>query len=307
MVIKRRGFLKSSGRGLGLAFFSGPLGVMLNACNNRPSILTDITIGAHPWVYAASLPKYDITPVLPQIFADIKYAGLGGVELMHDPLRNDATTARIIELKEEHNMPVIGTSYGASMWDREKHSEILDDVERIIINLEKTGGKTMGTSVGSSGELKTEEQLDAQAELLQKIMVICKDHGIVLNLHNHTYEVENHLHDLKGTLKRIPDAPLGPDLNWLIRGGVDPVEFINTYGHKMVFCHLRNQDSLGKWTEDLKTGVMDYPGVAHALQKVNFKGYAVIELAHENDFKTTRPIRESLKISREYFESLFKF
>jgi hypothetical protein len=36
---------------------------------------------------------------------------------------------------------------------------------------------------------KTEEQFDAQAELLSKITAICKDYGVVLNPHNHTYEV----------------------------------------------------------------------------------------------------------------------
>lgn len=29
-----------------------------------------ITVGAHPWVYAASQPKYDPTPVVEQIFRE---------------------------------------------------------------------------------------------------------------------------------------------------------------------------------------------------------------------------------------------
>ncbi len=27
-----------------------------------------VTVGAHPWVYAATQPNYDITPILPRIF-----------------------------------------------------------------------------------------------------------------------------------------------------------------------------------------------------------------------------------------------
>ena len=71
----------------------------------------------------------------------------------------------------------------------------------------------------------------------------------MLNLHNHTYEVENQLHDLKGTLARIPDVKLGPDLNWLIRGGVDPVQFIHDHGEQIVFLHLHDQKADGKWSE----------------------------------------------------------
>ena len=40
--------------------------------------------------------------------------------------------------------------------------------------------------------------------------------------------------DVPGTLARIPDIKLGPDLNWLIRSGIDPVTFIKTYGHSIV-------------------------------------------------------------------------
>ena len=54
--------------------------------------------GAHPWVYAATQPNYDITPVLPAIFADMQYAGLDGIELMHTALRPDDAVERIGEL-----------------------------------------------------------------------------------------------------------------------------------------------------------------------------------------------------------------
>ena len=135
---------------------------------------------------------------------------------------------------------------------------------------------------------------------MRKIIALGKQHGVVLNLHNHTYEVEHNLHDLKGTLARIPDAKLGPDLNWLVRGKVDPVEFIREYGDRIVFLHLRDQKADGKWSEAMGEGAMDYAAIGKALHDVGFCGPAVIELAHEGNFKLTRPLRESLKISREF-------
>ena len=122
----------------------------------------------------------------------------------------------------------------------------------------------------------------------------------MLNLHNHTYEVENGLHDLKGTLARIPDVKLGPDLNWLIRGGVDPVQFIHDHGDKIVFLHLRDQKADGKWSEAMGEGCTDFVAIGKALHDVHFAGHAVIELAHESSFHPTRPLRESLKMSREF-------
>jgi len=259
-----------------------------------------VTVGAHPWIYAASLPEYDITPALEKIYQDMKYAGFDGIELMHHPLRSYHTTLVIKEKCDRYGLPVIGTSYGADMWDKSKHQEILEEAENIIKNLAYVGGRTFGTSVGEAPAKKTEEQLDAQAELLNKLIDIGNQHGVVLNLHNHTYEVEDNLHDLKGTLKRIPNAKLGPDLNWLLRGGVDPVEFLKEYQDQIVFMHLRDQLKNGKWPESLGEGDVSFRTIGKTLKKIKFSGDIVIELAHEEGFVQTRPIRESLKMSRQY-------
>jgi len=230
----------------------------------------------------------------------VAYAGIDGLELMHTALRPADSVAMILALKNKHQLPVIGMSFEGAMWDRSKHAEVLSDAQLFIPRLEKLGGKTLGTSVGYAPKPKTAEQLDAQAELLRKLITLCNDHGVVLNLHNHTYEVENQLHDLKGTLARIPDVKLGPDLNWLIRGGVDPVQFIHDHGEQIVFLHLRDQKPDGKWSEAMGEGCTDLLAIGRALHDVHFSGHVVIELAHEGGFKPTRPLRESLKISRGF-------
>ena len=295
--VSRRSFLTSSAAAIA--------GCCVTACStDKSSPKRKVVVGAHPWVYAATQPKYDITLVLPQIFADMSYAGLDGIELMSTALLPDDAVARIGELSRKHKLPVIGMSFSGAMWDRTKHQEVLADAEKTIPRLAKLGGRTLGTSVGAvkwgQKTRKTPEQLDAQAELLRKIIAICERNGVVLNLHNHTYEVENELHDLKGTLARIPDVKLGPDLNWLMRGGVDPVAFIRQYGKQIVFLHLRDQKKDGRWSEALGEGDMNYAAIAAALREINFAGDAIIELAHERDFKPTRPLRESLKMSRAF-------
>lgn len=297
--ISRRQFLCSTAAVLGAFGSTGALGAA--AVEIKP---VKVKVGAHPWVYAATQPKNDITPVLPQIFSDMQYAGLDGIELMHTALLPDDAVARIGELSQKHQLPVIGSSFGGAMWDRSQHGAVLQDAETVIPRLAQLGGRTLGTSVGAirwnQKIRKTPEQLDAQAELLRKLMTLCEKNGVVLNLHNHTYEVENQLHDLKGTLTRIPDAKLGPDLNWLARGGVDPLQFLRQYGRQIVFLHLRDQHQDGRWSEALGEGAMDYAAIAKALREINFQGDAIIELAHESDFKPTRPLRESLKMSREF-------
>ena len=293
--VSRRMFLGSTSAVLALSGYAKSL-----LAAEPPTKTPKIVVGAHPWVFAASQPNHDITPILGDIFSDMQYAGMDGIELMHTALRPDDAVERIGELAEKHRLPVIGTSFSGLMWDRTQHQAVFEDAEKVITRLAKLGGRTLGTSVGPAPQKKTSEQLDNQAELLRRIIALCQHNGVTLNLHNHQYEVVDDFYDLKGTIARIPDVILGPDLCHLLRAGVDPAGFLRQFRDRIVFMHLRNQYANGRWSESLYEGDMDYPGIFQTIQDIHFEGDAVIELAFEDNFTPTRPIRESLKMSRDY-------
>ncbi|MEJ7676681.1 MAG: sugar phosphate isomerase/epimerase family protein [Segetibacter sp.] len=297
----RRNFIKTAGSLTG--------GLMLGSLINQAAFtknLTSLTVPlyAHCWVYASRYPPdWDCTPILHDVFSDLKYAGFQGVELMEIILRHDDAVSRLRELSQQYSLPVTGTSYNANMWKKDEHQKILEDIELVVGRLHAAGGTMLGITVGDAKHIKTEDELDAQAELLKKIIAICNKNQVEPNLHNHTFEVTNGLHDLKGTLARIPDFKLGPDLNWLVRGGVDPVWFIKTYGHQMVYMHIRDQKADGKWTEAVGEGVTDFPAISKALKEINYKGRAAVELAF--DAPPTRAVKEDWKQSREYVRKVF--
>jgi sugar phosphate isomerase/epimerase len=292
----RRDFLNIFGGIAGAAL----LGSFLKSCSGMGSV----RVSGHLWIYASKYPpNWDTTPVLDQVFSDFKYAGIEGVEMMDVNFRHSDVVENLRRLMGKYDLPVTGTSYGADMWDKRRHGEILEDVELVVGRLHEVGGTNFGITVGDAGRIKTEAELDAQADVLKKVLKICDAKHVQGNLHNHTYEVNNSLHDLKGTLARIPDVKLGPDLNWLIRGGVDPVNFIHTYGKQIVYMHIRDQNKDGQWTEAVGEGVTDFPAIARALKETGFKGEAAIELA--SDVPPLKPMRENWKTSREYVKKVF--
>jgi len=227
-TLNRRRFIGSGAATVLTVAAGGIFGSSCRSTQNNARSEKKVLVGAHPWVYAATQPNYDIYPP-------------------------DAVE-RIAALSKEHNLPVIGTSFGGAMWDSRQHETVFEDARTVVTRLAELGGRTLGTSVGKAPKTKTAGQLDAQAELLRRIMNLCHDNGVELNLHNHTYEVEDDMHDLAGTLARIPEIKLGPDLNWLLRGGVDPVDFIEAYGQSIVFLHIRDQNSDGTWSEAVGEG-----------------------------------------------------
>ena len=90
-----------------------------------------ILVGAYLWVYAATQPEYDIYPILEQIFTDMSYVGLDGIELMRTALHPASAVERRGELSKGYQLPIIGTSFGA-MWNRQEHAAILKDAELVI-------------------------------------------------------------------------------------------------------------------------------------------------------------------------------
>ena len=296
--LSRREFLKSSATAASLA------GLMSNnvVAKNR----SRVQVCGHLWVYASRYPpKWDCTPILEQVFSDFKYAGIEGLEMMEPNLRHPDVVKRVKELIDKYKVPVTGTSYSGDMWKKAEHSRILEDISLILERLHEIGGNTLGITVGNAKRMKTTEELDAQADLLKQIMKVCEKNHVQANIHNHTFEVENNMHDLKGIIERIQDIKLGPDLNWLIRGGVDPVWFIKTYGRQMVYMHIRDQNADGKWTEAVGEGVTDFPAIAQALHDINYSGLAAIELAF--DGPPVREVRQSWKASREYVKKVFEW
>lgn len=300
MPFSRRDFIKSTAGVLASSLVLNGHAMHVNK--------SKVKLSAHLWVYASKFPPdWNSNTVLENVFSDLSYAGYDGVELMHVNLRDDTMIPRIQDLMKKYSLPVTGTSYGGAFWDKQQHESVLVDVERVLTNLQKVGGTTFGISVGDARRKKSQSELDAQAELLKKVMHRCDHYKVVPNLHNHTYEVENDLYDLKETLSRVRGIKLGPDINWLIRGGVDPVWFIDTYGSEIVYLHIRDQDQHGVWTETVGTGATDFKSVGKALKRNKFSGSAAVELAFSNDFVPTRPLREDWKLSREFVVRTFEW
>lgn len=126
--MNRRKFIRNTSLSLlALSVYQPGYSTLVTRKKNRSKII----VGAHVWVYAASQPGYDVSPILSQIFSDLAYAGFDGVETMEHPLRSEVYTKQIIELSEQHKVKLIGCSYTGQMWDKTRHNKIYEDVDLI--------------------------------------------------------------------------------------------------------------------------------------------------------------------------------
>lgn len=258
-------------------------------------MMAQIQIAAHPYGYVREVGS-DLYAAAHRIFAELSEAGYDAIELMHTMLDAEEATERIRDLSAEHGLPVMGSSFGAQMYDPEQSEAILARTARIAGQLGALGGHHLGISTGSTGEPKTDEQLDTQAAVVREMIGICADHGVTLDQHNHTYEAEWDLHEIRGMLQRIPELRLGPDLNWLLRAGVDPYDFLRRYRDRIVFMHLRGERD-GRWTEALGEGEEDLDELAATLKEIGYEGPVGVELALRGEHELTRTMGENYAVS----------
>ncbi|MCF2905610.1 sugar phosphate isomerase/epimerase [Octadecabacter sp. CECT 8868] len=101
--------------------------------------------------------------------------------------------------------------------------------------------------------------------------------GIAFGWHNHDFEFVA-LADggipMDILLEAAPDISWEADLAWVVRGGRDPIEYINRYGNRLSAIHVKdiaaegtNLDEDG-WA-DLGTGTMDWDGLLQACRNAS--------------------------------------
>ena len=223
---------------------------------------------------------------------------------MHTALRPADAVETIRELSQKHPLRVIGTSFGGAMWDRAQHQASSRSPHRW------TGWP--GWADGPSAPRSARPQAQDAGAVGRPGRRAPRDHRPVPKPGHRAQLAQSHVRSPRRHAPPEGDpgtdserqARAGPQL--ALRGGVDPVRFIKTTVSKSCSCTSATRrptaSGLRPWAKATRA---TRPSARHAGNQVS--GDAVIELAHEGDFKPTRPLRESLKMSRAYVKQTLGF
>lgn len=122
---------------------------------------------------------------------------------------------------------------------------------------------------------------------LQEASKPYRDAGLGFGWHNHDFEFKK---TADGAIPQVaifeggPDLEWEADLAWVIKGGADPLEWIETFGKRLTAVHLKDIASAGEnadedgWA-DLGHGTVDWKALKAALAGTGVK-YFVME--HDN-------------------------
>ena len=246
-----------------------------------------------------------------QAIEDISATGYQGIQL-----RIDATTEfqpdELRSILQHHKLTFVALSSGEISIDTPE----ADTIAKHTANA-KYVRDAGGLYLQILDQLKpyprtvTADECRRLGKLLTELGKRTADVGVPLAYHNHLNTISEHPGNLDIVLETSDPkyVKLLLDTGHSVAGGGDPAEAIRKYHDRLIFVHLKDVVDIPpetpnarypfKWVE-LGRGKVDVPAVFAALDKVNFRGWAVVELDRVPD-KSGTP-RQSAMISRRYLE-----
>lgn len=134
----------------------------------------------------------------------------------------------------------------------------------------------------------------------------CRKAGLRFVWHNHDFEfvpTADGAIPQKEILDAAPEIGWEIDVAWVVRGGADPLKWIDDYASRIVAAHVKDIAKPGEkadedgW-EDVGHGTMDWPAIMKALREKTPAKVFVME--HDNPSDAARFARRSIEAARNF-------
>ncbi|HEV2195094.1 MAG TPA: sugar phosphate isomerase/epimerase [Candidatus Acidoferrum sp.] len=246
-----------------------------------------------------------------QAIEDIAALGFPGIQLRSNVLKEFSGPAELRDFLEKHHLKMVALSSGGVRIDPAveaeeiaKHSanaKFVHDVGGLYLQV--TDDRPKDRAITSADYVRL-------GKLITEIGKRTADLGVSLGYHNHMGTLGQSPEEVDQILQAADPryVKLELDIAHYVQGGGDPVKAIEKYHDRLLFLHIKDVESLPNPSNpkrnyrfvELGRGRVDLPGVFEALHKVNFRGWAVVELDAVPD--KSRTPKECGAISKKYLE-----
>lgn len=246
-----------------------------------------------------------------QAISDVAALGFPGIQLRANAV-TEFKPAELKDLLRQHKLTFVALSSGDVSLDASEAEQIAKHVSNAQF-VKDAGGLYLQIldSLKSYPRTATPEECKRLGQLLTELGKRTADIGIPLGYHNHL----NTLSQMPANLDLILEnadpkfVKLELDTAHIVAGGGDPAKTIEKYHDRLLFLHLKDVVDISADTPkakypfqfvELGRGRVDLPAVFAALDKVGFKGWAIVELDRVPD--SSRTPKQCAQISKDYLE-----
>jgi inosose dehydratase len=246
-----------------------------------------------------------------EAIGDIAAVGFPGIQFRANAV-TDFKPTELKDLLAQHKLTFVALSSGDVSLDAPESEQIAKHVSNAQF-VKDAGGLYLQVldALKLYPRTATPEECKRLGKLLTEVGRRTADIGIPLGYHNHL----NTLSQIPANLDLILEnadpkfVKLELDTAHIVAGGGDPAKAIERYHDRLLFLHLKDVVDIPADTPkakypfqfvELGRGRVDLPAVFAALDKVGFKGWAVVELDRVPD--SSRTPKECAQISKDYLE-----
>ncbi len=246
-----------------------------------------------------------------QAIEDIASLGFHGIQLRSNVIKEFSSAAELRDLLEEHQLKMVALSSGGVRIDPALEA---DEIAKHTANakfVHDVGGFYLQvTDERPKDRAITAADYKRLGRLISEIGKRTADLGVSLGYHNHMGSLGERPEEVDQILQAADPryAKLELDVAHYYQGGGDPAKAIEKYSDRLLFLHIKDVEPVPGNADakrpyrfvELGRGRVDLPAVFDALHKVNFRGWAIVELDGVPD--KTRTPKESGAISKKYLE-----
>jgi inosose dehydratase len=246
-----------------------------------------------------------------QAIEDIASLGFRGIQLRANAIKELGGAAELRDLLEKHQLKMVALSSGGVRIDPALEAEEIAKHTANAKFVRDVGGLYLQvTDQRPRDRAITTTDYERLGRLISEIGKRTADLGISLGYHNHMDSLGERPEEVDQILQASDSryAKLELDVAHYFQGGGDPAEAIEKYSDRLLFLHIKDVEPLPGSVDakrpyrfvELGRGKVDLSAVFGALLRVNFRGWAVVELDAVPD-KMGTP-KESAAISKKYLE-----
>ncbi len=250
-----------------------------------------------------------------QAIDDISALGFPGIQLRANAIAEfENKPAALLELLDAHKLKMVALSSGYLDIDNAHDTEIAAHIARA--RFAKDAGALYMQVIGARPKAREIVRADYEkmGKLLMELSKRTADVGVQIGFHNHMDSLGERPEEVDwifaGTDPRY--AKLELDVAHCVQGGGDPVKMMTKYSDRLLFMHLKDvrtvtpRPAAAGSTAAPKTyqfvelgrGRVDFPAVFANIEKIKYRGWAIVELDAVPE--PPRTPKECAEISKKY-------
>ena len=248
-----------------------------------------------------------------QAIEDIAALGFHGIQLRSNCIQEFGSAAAVRDLLNKAQLKLVALSSGDLKIDPAVESEELaKHTEHAKFTRDAGGLYLQVTNQRPKDRASTAADYQRLGRLLSELGKRTADLGVSLGYHNHMGSLGERPEEVDQIMAAADPryAKLELDTAHYFQGGGDPAKAVEKYSDRLLFLHIKDVERLsgaaaGNSHHDyrfveLGRGLVNLPTVFDALHKVNFRGWAIVELDAVPD--KARTPKESAVISKKYLQ-----